>query len=202
MPAARAQGFTLVEVLVALVIISIGMLGIAKMQALALSGTGVSRSRSLAAIQAASLADAMHANRQYWSTGLPTAAAVVATATNGTAASADGTLSGALGTVAALLSASTPAYSIYCNNIATPCSGTNMAAADFYNWALDLKAVLPNSTATVTCNGTNAPTPADCIIKIDWTEVLVAADATQGAAAAAGSNAAIQQPTYILYVVP
>jgi len=206
MHAARAQGFTLVEVLVALAIISVGMLGIAKMQALALSGSGVSRSRSLAAIQAASLADAMHANRRYWSTGLPTAAAVVATVTNGTAASTDATLSGALTTVAGTLATGTPAYSTYCNNITTPCSGSNMAGADFYNWAIDLSAVLPNSTATVTCNGTNAPTPADCSINIVWTEGLVAADANQGtvaaANAAAGTYAAIQQPTYTLYVVP
>jgi Tfp pilus assembly protein PilV len=44
-------------------------LGIAKMQALAFSSTGVASKRSLAAIQAASLASSMHANRAYWSAG-------------------------------------------------------------------------------------------------------------------------------------
>ena len=39
-----------------LLVISIGLLGIAKMQALALSSTGTAKMRSLAAIEAASLA--------------------------------------------------------------------------------------------------------------------------------------------------
>ena len=64
-PPAR-NGFTIIEVMVALVVISIGLLGIAKMQALALASTSTSRLRSLAAIQAASLGSAMHANRAYW----------------------------------------------------------------------------------------------------------------------------------------
>ena len=40
----------------------------AKMQAAALSNTAVASTRSLAAIEAASLASSMHANRGYWST--------------------------------------------------------------------------------------------------------------------------------------
>src|SRR5215471_3607666 len=63
---ARADGFSLVEVMVAVVIICVGLLGIAKMQALALSSTTTSRLRALAAIQAAGLASAMHSNREYW----------------------------------------------------------------------------------------------------------------------------------------
>ncbi len=52
----RTQGFSLIEVMVALIIIAVGMLGIAKMQALALSNTESSGVRSLVAIEAASLA--------------------------------------------------------------------------------------------------------------------------------------------------
>jgi len=62
----RARGFTLVEVMVAVIVICIGLLGIAKMQALALSNMTASRLRSLAAIEAASLAASMHSNRNYW----------------------------------------------------------------------------------------------------------------------------------------
>ena len=57
------QGFSLVEVMVAVVVICVGLLGIAKMQAMALSNTTMSRQRSLAAIEAASIASAMHSNR-------------------------------------------------------------------------------------------------------------------------------------------
>ena len=65
-PLPRAHGFSLIEVMVAVVVICIGLLGIAKMQAMALSNTNMSRQRSLAAIEAASFASAMHSNRQYW----------------------------------------------------------------------------------------------------------------------------------------
>jgi type IV pilus assembly protein PilV len=63
----QSGGFSLVEVMVALIVMSIGLLGIAKMQAAALSNTAIARTRSLAAIEAASLAASMHANRGYWS---------------------------------------------------------------------------------------------------------------------------------------
>ena len=46
----RTRGFSLLEVMVALVIISIGLLGVAKMQALAYASTSTASSRSLAAI--------------------------------------------------------------------------------------------------------------------------------------------------------
>src|SRR5579871_1202658 len=61
------HGFSVLEVMVALIIISVGLLGIAKMQALAIASTTTSRTRSIAALEAASLASAMRADRAYWS---------------------------------------------------------------------------------------------------------------------------------------
>src|SRR5579862_4613605 len=63
---ACAGGFSLIEVMVAVVIICIGLLGIAKLQAMSLSNSTMSRQRAIAAIQAASLASSMHANRNFW----------------------------------------------------------------------------------------------------------------------------------------
>ena len=63
----RASGFSLMEVMVAVIIICVGLLGIAKMQSLSLSNTTVSRQRAVAAFEAASMASAIHANRDYWS---------------------------------------------------------------------------------------------------------------------------------------
>src|SRR5690606_28789366 len=62
---AREQqyGFSLVEVLVALVIVSIGLLGIAAMQSLALRNTGSSMERSQAVIQTYSYLEVLRANR-------------------------------------------------------------------------------------------------------------------------------------------
>src|ERR1700675_2427505 len=67
---AGADGFTLIEVLVALIITAIGLLGIAKIQALVYANTSSASARGLVAIQAAGLAAAMHANRAYWALGL------------------------------------------------------------------------------------------------------------------------------------
>ncbi|MCP3667915.1 MAG: type IV pilus modification protein PilV [Gammaproteobacteria bacterium] len=57
-----AQGTTLVEVLVAVVIISIGLLGVAALQITALQGANDTQYRSRATDLAASLADRMRAN--------------------------------------------------------------------------------------------------------------------------------------------
>lgn len=57
------SGFSLVEVLVALVIVSIGLLGIAAMQSLALRNTGSSMERSQAVIQTYSYLEVLRANR-------------------------------------------------------------------------------------------------------------------------------------------
>src|ERR1700727_3977341 len=67
----RARGFSLMEVIVALVVSPVGLLGLAKMEALAMSSTGVASSRSLAAIEASSLAAATHPTPGYSQEGPP-----------------------------------------------------------------------------------------------------------------------------------
>ena len=63
-PARRAQrGMTLVEVLVTLVLISVGLLGVAALQLTSLRNTQESYVRSQAAILAADLLDRMRANQ-------------------------------------------------------------------------------------------------------------------------------------------
>jgi type IV pilus assembly protein PilV len=56
-------GFGLVEVLVALLIVSIGLLGIVSLQVMALKNTGSSMERSQAVIQTYSYMDVLRANR-------------------------------------------------------------------------------------------------------------------------------------------
>src|SRR5579862_6704677 len=88
----RSRGFSLIEVLVALIIIGVGMLGIAKIQALAYASTGTAAARSIAAIEASSLAAAMRANRDYWTTAGVAATQTITTTAANVVSSTDGAL--------------------------------------------------------------------------------------------------------------
>lgn len=69
LPRSRARGFTLVEILIAIVVFSIGLLGIAGLQVSGMRFTQGSQLRSVAAMQASSMADRMRANRVGFRTG-------------------------------------------------------------------------------------------------------------------------------------
>ena len=180
---ARSRGFSLVEVMVAVIVICVGMLGIAKMQALSLSNTTTARLRSLAAIEAASLASAMHSNRQYWAnTALPFNAALSAT---GVITSSDGALAVQ---ATADLGNLTACFGIQC-------AALPLAAFDLARWSNNMTAMLPNPTATISCPanpGVNAP--PSCTITISWRERSVAVNQQQ--------TVALALPTYTLYVEP
>ena len=179
-----ARGFSMVEVLVTLIVIAVGMLGVAKLQALAISSTGVAKLRSLAALEAASLAGAMRANRDYWS-ATPDSFTV-----NGAV------LTDPTGQLAAIGN---------CNTGGTlPCTNQQMAAFDVNNWVTDINNVLPNPQVTVACP--LAANPILCSIQISWTENAVAVtkqeSAAEAANLAAGTPSGTQTPTYTLYVQP
>lgn len=181
----RSQGFSLIEVMVALIVLSIGLLGIAKMEALSLSSTTVASMRSLAAIEASSLAAAMHENRGYWTNADPSGATIKA---QGAAVSV---------TTGAPLLAAALAAAPACNVPGTPCSVANMAAFDLKTWATTLQALLPNETATIVCSNL---TPISCTVNINWSENAVAINAQE--AANANTSAAFQSPSYTLYIEP
>jgi type IV pilus assembly protein PilV len=169
----RAKGFSLVEVMVALVVTAIGLLGLAKMESLALSSTGVAGQRSLAAIQASSLAAMMHANRDYWASDF-----VVADSP-----------------INAIPGAAAP-----CTQVA-PCSFQAMATYDIQQWAASLQSLLPGYFATITCAKKTATGAligvVSCAINIQWVENTVALDKNQS-----GLGANTANPSYTLYVEP
>lgn len=183
----RARGFTLIEVLVALVVTGIGLLGIAKIQALVYANTGSASVRSLVAIQASSLAAVMHANRGYWAGLAPspltiTGATISDNTLNTTATGAtDCNLGGALA----------PA------NVG--CSPTQLAAFDLHNWANGINALLPGATPTTTITCQNIP--VNCAIQIQWNEKTVSLNAQSTTGTTSGLTGTFA-PTYILYVEP
>ena len=172
----RERGFSLVEVLVALIVMSIGLLGIAKMQAAALSNTAVASTRSLAAIEASSLASSMHANRGYWSSN------VVAT------------------TITLRGTTVTPNVAPVADCVAVSCTPAGLAAYDLQQWTTAALQVLPpDYQATITCAPT--VTPPNCTIQIQWAEKSVAVN-KNGQAEAADTSLALNLPKYELYVEP
>jgi type IV pilus assembly protein PilV len=188
------RGFTLIEVMVAVIVLSAGLLGVAKMQALALSSTNVANVRSIAAIEAASLAATMHENRAYW-------------ASPGPASNPGGVIS-----IASTGPTATPAITANSNLTATVncasgtampyCTSTKVAAYDLQSWASALNQVMPNYTATITCNGFS---PVSCTIQITWTERVLALnnkEATGQANALTSGKSSLQAPTYTLFVEP
>jgi type IV pilus assembly protein PilV len=186
---ARTRGFSLIEVMVAVIVICVGMLGIAKMQALSVSNTTTARLRSLAAIEAASLASAMHSNRQYWANAvLPFNFALNA----GVVASSDA----ALATQTATDQATVP------DNVCfgVQCTALQLAAFDVARWSTNLTGLLPNPTANISCPAlAGVVAPPSCTITISWSEKAVAINQQEANAAA---NAAFQVPQYTLYVEP
>jgi type IV pilus assembly protein PilV len=191
------HGFSLIEVLVALVVVSVGLLGIAKMQAIAYSSTGIASKRSLAAIEAASLASSMHANRAYWSVS-GTAPALTTVTGAVVSASSDPAL-------LAVVDCTSPAAG------PSGCTPSQLAAYDLNGvngWAPTLKQLLGTSDqATIACVNPAPPqTPVTCTVTISWSENQAALNSQEAAAAnaavAAGTPAALQLPKYELYIEP
>jgi type IV pilus assembly protein PilV len=180
--AGRSRGFTLIEIMVALIVTSIGLLGIAKLQALAYASTGSAAVRSLVALQAAGLAASMHSNRSYWAAG---------------AAPSPFTITGTVISDATLNSTATAATYCASGGGGAPCPTDVMAAFDLHTYATALNAMLINSgpITTVTCTPS---VPVNCTIQVTWNEKAVSIN-TQGVANTTESTFA---PTYTLYVEP
>lgn len=176
---ARPSGFSLVEVMVALIVICVGLLGIAKLQALMLSNTGASRMRALAALEASSIASTMHADRDYWAATPAATTTVNDTAASEGVTSSDATLQ------------TTPNCTLGGPN--APCTSANLAAYDLQNWLSDMYTTLPGSISTIVC-ATNVGI-VSCAITITWQENTVASNSQE-------ATNTFQNQTYQLVVDP
>jgi len=183
--ARRSAGFSLVEVMVALVVCSIGLLGLAKMESLALSSTSVAGTRSLVAIYAGSLAAMMHADQGYWAAGL---------------APASTTISGSGGTIT-IGSPTLPTTSVCTSTGISSCQPAPLAGYDLEQWGASLLNLLPSFFTNIACS--TAGTPVTCTITIKWSENAVAMNEQQ--TSDPGNNGDITSlaaPTYTLFVQP
>ena len=180
----RARGFTLLEVMVALVITAIGLLGIAKIQALAYASTGSAGLRSLVALQASSLAVTMHANRNYWGAGSAPVPLTITGLTIG-----DATLQGI---ATSCVAANGPA-----------CDPPTLAAFDLHTYAQSLNKLMPGSNplTTITCP---VAIPVSCTIQVTWGEhaVSINKQSAAGTAQTTSTTDGTFSPKYMLYVEP
>ena len=158
-----ARGFTLIELLVTLVVVAVGLMGLAKLQAAATAETQVSRIRSIMTYQAESLAAAMRANRVYWadaSGAVPT----IAMKADGTITNTDSTL---------------PDLKTQCTSACTPAV---LAATDLQVWFVDnFHRQFPSATADVACTASSGPVTCDITLK--WPERFVAINRSTAPAA-------------------
>ena len=151
----RSQsGFSLIEAMVALLVIAVGLLGIAGMQAMSINSTATSRVRALAAIQASNMAAYMAANGSYWRNAYGTN--VTVTPAGASATLSDSTLNG-----------------INSNCESASCTPQQMAAYDLKQWGSSNQlGSLPSGMGAVVCGNTGV-----CTIIAGWKEKTMAPNA-------------------------
>lgn len=131
----RARGFTLIEVLVSMIILALGLLGLASLQGISLKNNQDAHLFSQANALAYEMSDRIKANKRGWNPSgatvtIPTAAqlAAVASCTAG------------------------------CDSSGAACTSAQMAAFDYCYWRQKAIALLsPNATAVVTASTGTAP---------------------------------------------
>lgn len=182
------RGFSLIEALVALLVISIGLLGVAGLQALAVNNTHTASLRSIAAIEAANMAAYMGANPAFWAQVAPSSVTVVygsATPFSGAGAS---TLNGQLPS----------------SCTSTQCTNYQMAAWDLNNWGRDLAQQLPAGRGGVQCKGSTGAVsnPYTCIINVQWQEKSLSLNVTGTSTTSAAPAPSTTMQTYSMVTQP
>lgn len=148
-PVPASQGFTLLEVLIAVVILSIGLLGLAALQAIALRNNAQSYERSQATALAYEIADVMRANRV------------------------------AAGNGAFLLDAGASAPAVAsCENADATCTRSQMAAYTLGDWHRRLSTLLPDGTASIICAAAPCAAGGMQTVSVIWDEYRRGATST------------------------
>ncbi len=138
------RGFTIIEVAIAMLVLSVGLLGVAGLQATGMHATYESHQRSVAMTQARDLADRMRANPSGMRAG------------------------------EYLRSIPTALPSPDCESSGSTCNAAQLASSDLYKWGQLNEKLLPSGQGTVSCADLDPSTPAvlelgsDCLITVRW----------------------------------
>lgn len=154
-----SRGVTLVEVLVSILVVSLGLLAMAAMQTSAMRYNKTSEMRAVATLLARDVADRIRANSIG---GVPQGTYTLNTAYGSAVLSGAATLPNCADT--------------------SSCTGAEMATRDLAEWRNSLWASLPGAAAWMVVNGTAAPMTAD--LWIAWLDPgeVAATRADSGAA--------------------
>ncbi len=166
-------GFTLIEALIALLIIMIGLLGVAGMQALAIRNSAQAHIRTLAGLDARSLAAVMRANRAYWTDS--------GAASNVSISNSGGTIS---------ITPSSLAGGTNCS--AANCTPVQGAGYAVNQWAQLLKQ-LPSGSARITRIAIAGTSASAYAVMINWSERRMQSQ---------GTSAATEKPSITMVVKP
>lgn len=161
-------GFTLIEVMIAIVIFSIGLLGVAAMQFVGLRDSNRSNDRSVATVLAYDIIDRIRANPQGAQAGGyeidPTAGNHPSAPTvAGGAYPEDHCKTDFTGTATADI-----------------CSSDEMAAADAYDWFISVQNALPGGLAEVSCTDSIAGDGITCSQGSTYTVTILWDDERSG----------------------
>ena len=165
-PTHQQAGFSLLEVLIAVVILSIGLLGVAALQAQSMRYNHQAYLRGQAVQLAYDMSDRMRANDSMidsngdttsTASGVRTGAYDSSDASGNSVAAANNSCAEIFGTAAA------------------DCNVLQLAADDLFNWNATLAAALPNGLGTVCLDSTPATVACDGSgnhqIKVSWSEL-------------------------------
>lgn len=139
----KNSGFSLVEILISLVVMSIGMMGLAGLKMVSIKGTNEAHFRHEGSLVMMDLADRMRSN-------------------------IDGVDAGSYESAS---SVSLTAPTVICTGT-TSCTSAELAAYDNYQVATNMSQAIPESTITITCPGDDCTTLDDVkkehTITISW----------------------------------
>ncbi len=159
----KIAGFTLIEILIAVVILSIGLLGMAGIQLKGLRGTTNSTLRSQATVFANDIAERAHANLAGVSIGTA--------GTNQQYSSVDSLALCGAKPVGYKDCAVTPNIAV-----AEECNAQEMATFDIYTVACGtddkggINNLLPNGSMTISCATAGCPIGSPLTINVNWQE--------------------------------
>ena len=183
-------GFTLIELMITVLIVTVGLLGLAKLQATAVSNTAAARTRALMTYQAESLAGMIRANKGFW-------------VTSGSAAVDRWFKVNAAGVASDSGQMAKKGASGSCIDTGT-CTPENLAWDDMYTWAAAFNngtatSAFPGAQASIACvpvTGSNCTanpaSPHGFDITLTWDQKQVAMNrSTATTAATAASSVSI-----------